>query len=158
VLCGLLASEPEIRKNDHPASNGLLMLAFVAAIVWACPSAAGLRQQIRTSNPADAVEYIRRTGLPGPMLNEYVFGGYLMWAMPERKVFIDGRGDVYDASGVFQQYGRWVTLGEDPNLLLDKYRVRFCLLSRDSGMARVMPYLPGWRKAYADDVAAVFVR
>lgn len=158
VLCGVLASQPELRKRDHPAINGVLMLAFLAAIVWAFPSAAGVQQQIRRSNPAGAVEYIRRAGLSGPMLNEYVFGGYLMWTMPERKVFIDGRGDVYDLSGVMAEYGRWATLAEDPNLLLDKYRVRFCLLRKAAPMVQVMPYLPGWKKAYADDVAAVFVR
>jgi hypothetical protein len=105
-----------------------------------------------------AVDYIRRTGLSGPMLNDYVFGGYLIWALPEHKVFIDGRADVFDWVGVFAEYGRWATLADDPKLMLDKYHVRFCLLRRDAPIARVMPYLPGWHRAYSDEIGVVFVR
>ncbi len=92
------------------------------------------------------------------MLNEYVFGDYLIWALPEQKVFIDGRGDVFDWTGVFAEYGRWATLSEDPNLLLNRHGVRFCLLSKSSPMAHVMDLLPNWRRTYSDDVAAIFVR
>ena len=92
------------------------------------------------------------------MLNEYVFGGYLIWALPEEKVFVDGRSDVYDWTGVLAAYGRWATLSEDPQKLLDQYRIRLCVLAVTSPMARVMAYLPNWRKAYSDDIAVVFTR
>ena len=92
------------------------------------------------------------------MLNEYVFGDYLIWALPEEKVFIDGNADIFDWTGVLEAYGRWATLQEDPRILLDKYHIRFCLISKDAPMTQVLPYLPGWRKVYADDVSAVFVR
>ena len=81
-----------------------------------------------------------------------------MWALPEHKVFIDGRGDVFDWTGVLEEYGRWATLAEDPQLLLDKRAIRFCLLRREAPLSHVIPHLPGWRLDYADDVAVVFVR
>ena len=31
-------------------------------------------------------------------------------------------------------------------------------MSKDAPMTFVLPYLPGWRKVYSDDVAAVFAR
>ena len=30
------------------------------------------------------------------MLNEYVYGGYLIWAAPENPVFVDGRADIFE--------------------------------------------------------------
>jgi hypothetical protein len=155
VLAPMLGSD---RKRNHPAANGLFLCGFLAAIVWAFPAAADLQRQVTSGSPAGAVDYIRRTNLPGPMLNEHVFGDYLIWALPERKVFIDGRGDVFVWTGVFQEYGRWATLQEDPRILLDKYKIRFCLMSKDAPMTFVLPYLTGWRKVYSDDVAAVFAR
>ena len=92
------------------------------------------------------------------MLNEYVYGGFLTWALPEQKVFIDGRADVYAWTGVFQDYGAWATLGADPKDLLDKYYIDFCLLSRSAPLARVMRYLPGWRELYSDSESLIFVR
>jgi hypothetical protein len=159
VLCQVLA--PMLgrdKERDHPIANGLFLCAFLAAVVWAFPAPANLQRQVTKSSPAGAVDYIRRTKLSGPMLNEYVFGDYLIWALPEEKVFIDGNADVFEWSGVLQEYGQWAMLQENPRILLDKYKIRFCLISKDAPMTHVLPYLPGWRKVYSDDVAAVFAR
>lgn len=159
VLCQLLAPMlgPD-RKRDHPVANGLYICVLLFAILRVFPSPADLDRQVTQHSPAGAVDYIRRTGLTGPMLNEYVFGDYLIWALPKEKDFVDGRGDVFEWTGVLAAYGRWATLREDPRILLDRYKIRFCLLSKDAPMAFVLPYLPGWRKTYSDDVAAIFVR
>jgi hypothetical protein len=145
-------------RREHPIVNALLMTAFAVAIFWNFPTPEQLREQVRRTSPVGAADYVRRAGLPGPMLNEYVFGGYLVWALPERKVFVDGRADVFDWTGVLEEYRRWATLSEDPGLLLEKRGVRLCLLSTEGSMARVMPYLPRWRMVYSDRVASVFVR
>jgi hypothetical protein len=92
------------------------------------------------------------------MLNEYLWGGYLIWALPEQKVFIDGRADIFAWTGVLGEYGRWYTLEEDPARLLDKYGIRYCLLRANAPMARVLLYLPGWKRVYGDEVAVVFVK
>jgi hypothetical protein len=92
------------------------------------------------------------------MLNEYGFGGYLIWALPEQKVFIDGRAEVYEWTGVLDAFGRWALVQEDPHLLLDRYKVRFCILGADAPMSYVLPYLSGWSKVYSDSEAAVFAR
>ncbi len=159
VLCRLLA--PLLRsgpRRRQTAANAIFLFACIGVMAAAFPSEASLRGQVRKTSPVAAVDYIRRQNLPGPMLNEYVFGGYLIWALPEHKVFIDGRADVYDWAGIFPQFARWSTLAEDPRLLLDRYGIRFCLLRRGNALSVVLPYLPGWRKAYSDDVAEVFVR
>jgi hypothetical protein len=92
------------------------------------------------------------------MLNSYEYGGYLIWAAQEHKVFVDGRSDVYDWTGVLGEFENWVTLQTDPKVLLDKYRVDFCLLSRDAPISRVVPLLPGWKLIYADKVSVIFSR
>jgi hypothetical protein len=155
VLAPLLGRDG---KREHPIANGLLMAAFLVTVVCVFPGRAAIQQQIRKTSPTGAVDYIRRTGLSGPMLNDYVFGDYLIWALPEEKVFVDGRGDVFDWVGVLAEYGRWATLAEDPNILLDKYRIRLCLLSQNTAMTRVLPYLSGWKRVYSDDVSAIYVR
>jgi hypothetical protein len=71
---------------------------------------------------------------------------------------MDGRTDIYEWSGFLQQYARWATVQEDPNLLLEKYDVNFCLLSTGSQMINILPLLPDWKLVYSDDIARVFVR
>jgi hypothetical protein len=158
VLCRLMApvlgSDP---KREHPIANALLVAALGLSVFAAYPDPTNLQQQIRKTSPTAAVDYIRHEALQGPLLNEYEFGNYLIWALPEHKVFIDGRGDVYDWTGVFPQYARWATLKEGPSTLLDRHGIRLCLLATDSPLGRVIP-LAGWRKVYSDEVATVFVR
>ena len=82
----------------------------------------------------------------------------LIWAAPEHPVFVDGRSDVFEWTGVLQKFGNWATLQADPAKLLDKYNIRFCVLTSESPMVNVLPLLPGWKLAYSDKDAVVFVR
>lgn len=46
--------------------------------------------------PDGIARFTRSAGLRGRMINSYDFGGYLIWKLyPERRVFIDGRNEVY---------------------------------------------------------------
>jgi hypothetical protein len=84
--------------------------------------------------------------------------GIIHWAAPDHPVFVDGRGDVFEWSGVLAEFGRWAILQDNPNTLLDKYRVRFCVLARNSPIAQVLPLLPNWKPVYADNMSIIFVR
>jgi hypothetical protein len=59
---------------------------------------------------------------------------------------------------VLDDFGKWGMLQSDPRELLDKYRIDFCLISREAPMARVLPLMGGWKAAYSDTQAIIFVR
>ncbi len=160
VLCRLLADSWDRYESarDNRVANAILIAASVVLTFVGFPSAAHLERQVMRSNPVGAVDFIRRTALSGRMLNEYVWGGYLIWSLPEQKVFIDGRTDIFTWTGVLGEYGRWYNLEEDPKVLLDKYGIQYCLLRKEAPMARVLPYMPGWKKIYSDDLAVIFAR
>jgi hypothetical protein len=160
VLCRLLAEawERYDPERDHRRANAVLISASIALMILVFPARDQLEEQVRASNPAGAVQFIWRARLSGPMLNDEWWGGFLMWALPEQKVFIDSRADVFDWAGVLGEYVRWSTLKQDPKLLLDKYGVQYCLLQKDAPISIAMRYLPGWRQAYADDLSVIFVR
>lgn len=160
ILCRQLAGmwERFPRVRDRTLPNAILIFTSLGVTIAAFPSPASLAAQVRRGNPVEAVDFIRRTHLSGRMLNDYVYGGYLSWALPDQKVFIDGRADVYAWTGVFEDYGRWATLRDDPNRLLDRYSVDWCLLSQSAPLTRVMRYLPGWSERYFDSQSAIFIR
>ena len=160
IVCRLLANawDRYDPARDLRLANAVMMGAAVWIIVAAFPGTEKIEQQVAKTSPVEAVDYIRQAGLTGRMLNDYEFGGYLIWAMPDQKVFIDGRCDLFDWTGVLTEYGRWATLVEDPKLLLDKYHIDYCLLRKTAPQTRVLRYLPGWSKLYEDDLAAIFVR
>lgn len=145
-------------EHDHPLLNaGFIVLSLVAA-VWAFPSQHALATQVEQANPVKAVTFLKTHHVSGRMLNDYVYGGYLIWAAPEYPVFVDGRSDVFEWAGVLGDFGKWAMLQNDPRELLDKYGIDFCLLSRGAPMARVLPLIGGWKVAYSDTQAMIFVR
>lgn len=160
ILCRQLAStwDAYVPARDRMLPNAFLIFGSLGLALLAFPSPGALAAQVRQGNPVQAVDFIRREHLAGRMLNEYAYGGYLSWALPEQKVFIDGRADVYAWAGIFEDYGKWATLHDDPNRLLDKYGIDWCLLSKSSPLARVMIYLPGWSERYSDSQAVIFAR
>jgi hypothetical protein len=160
VLCRVVADlwDRYDADRDRPLPNAILIAAALVISIWAFPNRHSLDLQVENGNPVKALEYIRRSGLSGRMVNEYVFGGYLMWAAPEHKVFVDGRADIFDATGVLTEYGKWITVHADPRALLDKYHINFCLLAADSPVTYVLPFLPGWKLVYSDELSTVFAR
>jgi hypothetical protein len=144
--------------RDRPLPNALFIAASLLIALWAFPNYQYLRTQVEEKSPVKAVEFIKAHRLSGNMLNDYVYGGYLIWAAPEHPVFVDGRGDVFEWAGSLGDFARWATLEEDPNTLLNKYKIDFCLLSRNSPMAHVLPLLQGWKAVYSDKLSVIFVR
>lgn len=145
-------------ETDRPVLNAVFIALTIAAACLAFPSKQNLQAQVEAKSPVKAVQFIKAANLSGPMLNSHAFGGYLMWAAPEHPVFLDGRTDVFEWTGVLREFGDWATLQTDPSALLNKYGVNFCLLNRDAQMARVLPLLPDWKVVYSDQNSVVLVR
>jgi hypothetical protein len=145
-------------EKDHPWPNAILMAGSLLGICVAFPNRQHLVAQVNNGNPVKAVDFIRDHHLSGRMLNSYDYGGYLIWALSQQPVFIDGRADLFEWAGVLGEYSTWANLQRDPNELLDKYNVDFCLLQRESPMVTVLRLLPGWKVVYSDDSSVIVAR
>jgi hypothetical protein len=144
-------------KRDRPALNACFIALSLLVAVLGFPSRHVLAMDVEQDNPVKAVSFLKAHHVSGRMLNDYVYGGYLIWAAPEYPVFVDGRSDVYEWTGALGEFGRWAMLQSDPRVLLDKYGIDFCLLSHDAPMARVLPLL-GWNAIYSDNLSVIFTR
>jgi hypothetical protein len=144
-------------ERDRPVLNACFIGFSLLVAVLGFPSRQVLATDVEQATPVKAVSFLKSHHVSGRMLNDYVYGGYLIWAIPEYPVFVDGRADVFEWTGVLGDFGRWALLQSDPRLLLDKYRIDFCLLSRDAPMAHVLP-LVGWKTIYSDNLTVIFTR
>jgi len=112
----------------------------------------------RSDLPVDAADWVKRTKLPGTMLNHLNFGGYLMWALPQ-PVFIDGRLEVV-GEDFFRAYMKIFSSEDALEALAAKYNVRWIIFpySMEPVFLARLSADPQWRPAHVDAVAAVFVR
>jgi hypothetical protein len=145
-------------SKDRWALNAVLMAIVVVCMVRYFPSRTDLEQIVAKHFPVRAVEYMRQHRVPGPLFNTYGAGGYLIWALPEQKVFIDGRGDLFEDGGAFSQYIESTNLRPAAFAVLRAYRIQSCLLQRTEPLATVLAANPDWEQRYSDEASALFVR
>lgn len=63
--------------------------------------------------PLGEVAYIHEHHLQGPLFNHYDWGGFLIYALPEMPVSIDGRTNVHGQEEVGRSLHTWSFLGDD---------------------------------------------
>lgn len=160
ILCRVLSNLWQERRapERHPVADATLVVSSILVCCVAFPSAANLQRQAEAFSPVKAVEFMQQHHLRGPIINEYGFGGYLIWAAPEYPVFVDGRTDIFEWTGVLRRYGDWATRKTPPAELLDQYHVNLCLFAPDSPIVPSLQRLPGWKQVYSDDNSVIFVR
>jgi hypothetical protein len=57
---------------------------------------------------------MKANAIQGRLFQDWDWGSYLIWNMPEMKVFIDSRGEPYGPNGVFKNYWSGRFHGEPP--------------------------------------------
>ena len=59
--------------------------------------------------PVAAVEHVEKNRYAGPLFNDFDWGGYLIWTLPEYPVSLDGRTNVYGDARLFIAFSTWTT-------------------------------------------------
>jgi hypothetical protein len=147
------------RAKDRVFLNAAILGILLASLAHYFPSRADIQKNIAEHFPVKAVEYLEAHSIPGPMFNNYGYGGYLVWTVgPGQKDFIDGRADVFERGGVLADYMHITLLKPGALAVLRGYGVQSCLLVRDEPLATVLAVLPEWQRVYGDDLSVIFVR
>lgn len=112
---------------------------------------------IGVETPLGAVEYLRAHP-GGDVFNEMGYGSYLIWALPEQKVFIDPRVELYPLE-MWDDYLR-ITRGARHTEILDRYGAERILLDREyqPELASALEQDPGWRLEYEDNRSQIWKR
>ena len=157
----LLVAEPlgaALTADRHPlrrwrvSGAGLALAALLLAIRLAVP----IKRVDGPTAPISALAQMPASLRVQPVLNDYAFGGYLIFAGV--KPFIDARVELYGAAAL-RQYA--AIIHPDRAALvaaLEDGKVAWTMLSPGNPAVTVMDMLPGWCRSYTDLVAVVHVR
>jgi hypothetical protein len=146
---------------QHSKLNWLLLALIVVAalikiVVPLTPKANLTAEQ--ASLPYDAVEFIKTEQLPGPIFNNYNWGGYLIFKLwPVYPVYIDGRTDLYDDAFI-RRYLKVMVADEGWEQILQEDRIKLVLVEPGSILAKFLRLNPAWLERYRDDMAVIFER
>jgi hypothetical protein len=108
--------------------------------------------------PVAGARFIEQEHLPGPVFNSQAWGGYLIhrW-YPDRRVFIDGRIDMYGPD-IVREYIQVVTIQPEWRAVLSKYGVRTVLIPKGSPLSVLLLADGGWKHVFEGQLEDIFVR
>ncbi len=136
----------------------ILMLGAVVDFATKVPQVQGSVESHMNAGayPVNAVNYLIEHQVPGPLLNAYDFGGYLIYrGVP---TFVDGRTDIFLQSSVFQDYMDLQNLAWDAPYLLTKYNFQSAILPPGYALSVYLLNNPDWTVVYQGTQADVFVK
>ena len=138
--------------------SGLLVVAGLAALnIRRQINEAHLASAVEKNYPVKAVQYTRASHLAGPLFNDYDWGGFLIWSLPELPVAIDGRSNLYGDEAVERSIKTWggqPGWDTDPDLL----RAGVIIAEKDRALTSLLRLSPGYKFVYEDNTAAVILR
>ena len=110
------------------------------------------------SYPVSAVEFLKKENISGNTFTHDDFGDYLIYAAwPQRKVFIDGRTDMYGS----ERMKEYLTLAHAMpgwKEIVDKYAFSSILFDTHSPLANALAEDRNWQLIYSDSLASIFLR
>ncbi len=161
-------SDIKIKNSKSIFSLTALIIIFIfAAMSNQIYKEAGLGRRFGFHVPEGAqkaVDFVRENNLPGPIFNNFDVGSFLIWKLPEEKVFIDGRPEAYPADFIQNVY---IPMQEDSEMwekYSKEYRINYVFWL----YADVTPWSqkfvgsmlsnPSWPLVYRDDSVVIFVK
>jgi hypothetical protein len=91
------------------------------------------------------------------MFHEFMWGGYILYAWPEQKVFIDGGSDFY--GGEFLRATRHVvSLQPGWRDSLNAWKIDRALLANGGALTSELLHSPQWTPVYCDRTAVFLLR
>lgn len=147
-------SEETLRRS----ALNLMLIVLVAlgamAHVAYVSSRDTVDQALALNYPAEAVEFLKESGLSGKIFNSYNWGGYLILNLPEFPVFIDGRADLHRES--LAEYAAAAFGRPQWSEVFARREIDIAIIETDGPLAWRLDEDENWRQAYRDDVASVY--
>jgi hypothetical protein len=142
---------------DRTAGNAAMIAVAVCTLLV-------MSKSIRTDFPPSryptvAVDYLHAypDAVHGEMFNTFLWGGYLEFALPERRPFIDSRNVLYGMNLV-EDFRTADVPKPGWAAVFAKYNVGWTILPVQHPLNRILELSPDWIRVFSNQQALVFTR
>jgi hypothetical protein len=161
ILAACIPARPNGQYITTRGQRWLIGLGVLGALLAVVSlrgiSNVSLQKQVALELPANAAEFISHHELPGPLFNDFTWGGYFIWKLPSLSVSMDGRANVHGDRRIGRSVETWAGKHDwpsDPDLS----SARLVIGPIDAPLTAILRLAPDYQVAYEDQVAVVFVR
>lgn len=130
---------------------GIVVLIYMASFL---PPEAN-QENFSERYPVSAVDYLKETMPEGRIFNSYNYGGYLIWALEEYPVYVDGRADLYGDEIILPFY-EILTGSQDWQQEFDRWDIKIVLVEPEIDLVGNLEGA-GWARVFEDDLSVVLL-
>jgi hypothetical protein len=154
---------PPQRRELPPALtravNGLLIVLVAAGVgLWSLPKLTPEfnSRELGMRMPAEVVQELANSGVEGPLLNSYDWGGYIIWHLwPHYRVYVDGRTDLF-GDRILEEYLTLWRAGEGWEGIVAKHGFRVAVLEPSAPITHALQ-AAGWQVRNSDRLGMLLV-
>jgi hypothetical protein len=119
-------------------------------------SSVTLQGEVAAIFPVAAANAVAERGYQGPLFNDFNWGGYLMWRLPQLPVAIDGRSHLHDAQRVmhFNQIWEGKPNWREASELRD---ARLIIAEKYAPLTQLLRLDQRFKLVYEDEIAVIFI-
>src|SRR5277367_1884167 len=145
-----------IDERRRMATTALTATVAAALAIAGARLLAPIERVDGSSAPISALEAVPPELKAKPVLNDYGFGGYLIWS--HVRPCIDGRAELY-GDPMLSLYSR--LQAGDPETVestLKRYAIAWTIFPPDARIVAILDRTPGWRRLHSDPTAVIQAR
>jgi hypothetical protein len=149
---------PSAFSNLYPcAGAAVLLTALIALLIWQRDlNESSLQRKAAGVFPVQAAAVIRERGYAGPLFNDFNWGGFLIWSLPQLPVVLDGRTNLHGDERILRIGNTWAAgpgWRDDPDLA----SAGVVVADAQSPLGCVLVLDDRFELVYEDATARVFV-
>ncbi len=156
-------------ESSIPAQNKKIFILLKRTIIGFCLFVSLISvclsvsayKPINKTYPSGAVLYLKQNKINGNIFSLYEWGGYLIWKLPNSKVFVDGRmpswrwkqGDTHQSNNADKEYREILKKKNDFDYYKIKYHITYALVDKNKDRR---PLFKKYEKLYEDETAILY--
>jgi hypothetical protein len=131
-------------------------ILLIISIQFQKISSVTLQDEVAKVFPVAAANVVVERGYVGPLFNDFNWGGYLMWRLPQLPVAIDGRSHLHDTQRVIHFDQVWAA---KPNWreVSELKDARLIIAEKYAPLTQLLRLDQRFKLVYEDEVAVVFI-
>ena len=140
-------------EDLSPRAETILLSAVSCLLVIAVAGAMLLPKHFQKTEPiwTDLVTFIQDNDLQGPMLNQYGLGGFLIHELyPERRVYIDGRADLY-GDDFIDRYEEMIAGRPEWREVFEAGNFSYVIMNKKIPLVALLDLHPDYAKAFESE-------
>lgn len=108
--------------------------------------------------PVYGIDFIKEHQITGNIFNDITYGGIMIFKQPEKKIFIDGRLEIYQGKPV-KEYGIVSVGAFGWQQILEKYNIDCIFIERNSlNLNKTLINNPQWDLVYFDTTSVIYLK